>query len=225
LLRTLAIVLSLATGMMLADELPRLFALWHTDAPLQWWASRATGFVAYVAMWLSMMFGLMISSRGLDGFLNRKTVLEFHQQWTLSAVLASLLHIALIIGDPYVDVGWGDALTPGGSPYLTGATALGTLALWGIALLTVSSWLQRRIGHRTWRLIHTSALGSFVLGLAHGVIAGTDSGALAAQATYAGTAAVLLGAIVFRALYIPQKAKARPAAANEARPLASTKAA
>lgn len=210
-LRSAAMVILLVAVIRLTGELPRFFALWQTEAPLQWWASRATGFVAYFALWLSMIMGMMISSRGLDGWLNRKTVLAFHQQWTLAAVIATLAHIAVIVGDPYVEMDWGGALIPGQSAYLPGAVALGALAFWGMIVLTVSSWLQRRMRYVVWRVIHTSALGAFVLALTHGVVAGTDSAWVAAQATYAGTAAVLLGALVFRALYMPQKARPRAA--------------
>ncbi|MEZ4503540.1 MAG: ferric reductase-like transmembrane domain-containing protein [Dehalococcoidia bacterium] len=217
LVRTLSYLMLLAAGVIAADYLHELFQAVPTDAPLQWWMSRATGFVAYIAMWLSMMLGLMISSRGLDGALNRKTVLESHQQWTLAAVLATLFHVAVIVSDPYVDMSWASAVVPGTSSYLPGPVALGALGMWGMVLLAVSSWFQRQISYVLWRAIHTLALGAFILGLLHGVVAGTDSGAQVAQLTYAGTAALLAGAIVFRAVYTPSKGKAaRPAPAAAA---------
>ena len=58
------------------------------DEPLIWWAGRAAGFVAYVALWLSMMFGMAVSSKGMGGVLPKKLVMDMHQQWTLSAVVA-----------------------------------------------------------------------------------------------------------------------------------------
>jgi len=207
-LRTISYLMLLAAGVMSAGQLHELFQAVPTDAPLQWWMSRSSGFVAYIAMWLSMMLGLMISSRGLDGALNRKTVLEAHQQWTLAAVLATLFHVAVIVSDPYVDMSWTSAVVPGASAYLSGPVALGALAMWGIVLLALSSWFQRQISYNLWRAIHTLALGAFILGLLHGFVAGTDSGQQAAHLTYAGTAALLLGAIVFRAIYTPSKGKA-----------------
>ena len=193
--------------------MPMLFGLVETDAPLQWWASRATGFVAYVALWLAMILGLMISARGLDGVLNRKMVLELHQQWTLAAALMTFVHVSVVVTDAYVDMSWRGAAIPGDSAYLPGAVALGTIAMWGLAVLALSSWLQRRINYTVWRVVHASAFGTFVLSLVHGIIAGTDSAAMGAQALYASTAALLVGAIVFRVLYFPTKpAKAAPAA-------------
>jgi predicted ferric reductase len=184
---------------------PSLFALVETEAPLQWWASRSTGFVAYVALWLAMMAGLMISSRGLDGLLSRKVVLELHQQWTLAAMVATLAHVTLIVTDAYVDVPWRAAVLPGSSIYMPGPVALGTIAMWGLALLSLSSWLQRRLSYTLWRVVHASAFGTFLIAIAHGVIAGTDSSSIGAQALYASTAALLACALVFRVLYFPAK--------------------
>jgi len=194
-------------GFAVVRLMPMLFGVMETEAPLQWWASRATGFVAYVALWLAMMLGLMISARGLDGLINRKIVLELHQQWTTAAALATVTHVALVVTDAYVEMSWQGAAVPGSSVYLTGPVALGSIAMWGTALLALSGWLQRRMNYVAWRVLHASAFGTFVIALVHSVIAGTDSGAIGAQAMYAGTAALLIGAIVFRVLYFPTKPK------------------
>ena len=192
-------------GFALVRLMPSLFTLIDTEAPLQWWASRATGFLAYVALWLAMMLGLMISARGLDGVINRKVVLELHQQWTTAAALATVTHVALVVTDAYVDMSWQGAAVPGSSAYLPGAVALGTIGMWGTAVLALSGWLQRRMNYIAWRVLHASAFGTFVISLVHGIVAGTDSGSIGAQAMYAGTAALLTGAIVFRVLYFPAK--------------------
>lgn len=192
-------------GFALVRAMPLLFGLVETEAPLQWWASRSTGFVAYVGLWLSMMLGLMISARGLDGVINRKVVLELHQQWTMAAALMTVAHVALVVTDAYVDISWRGAAVPGSAAYLPGPVALGTIGMWGLGVLALSGWLQRRMNYIAWRVLHASAFGTFVMSLVHGVVSGTDSGSLSAQAMYAGTAALFVGAVVFRVLYFPAK--------------------
>jgi predicted ferric reductase len=122
--------------------MPAFFALWETERPLQWWAARATGFAAYGALAASMVFGLMVSSRGLDGAVARKTVTDYHQQWTLSALVLTVLHVLVIVTDKYVDISITGSLVPGKSAHMTGAVALGTFALWGMTVIIVSSWLR-----------------------------------------------------------------------------------
>jgi hypothetical protein len=116
-----------------------------------------------------------------------------------------------------VDMSWQGAAMPGSSVYLTGPVALGTIGMWGTALLALSGWLQRRMNYVAWRVLHASAFGTFIISLVHGVVSGTDSDTMGAQVLYASTAALLIGAIVFRVLYFP----AKPARAGKtARPVA-----
>ncbi len=192
----------------------QFFQLWDTEQPLQWWAGRATGIGAYIALALSMFFGLMVSSRGLDGAIGRRTILEHHQQWALSAVVFSVAHVIVIATDGYVDIDLRGSLVPGQSAHLTGAVAVGTLALWGIAVLVVSSWLRAYMNYVVWRTIHATATGAFLLALAHGLVAGTDTKYALARWVYLGSGAAVFGATVFRLLYEARRARTDAAAAR-----------
>jgi sulfoxide reductase heme-binding subunit YedZ len=180
---------------------PEFFAMWDTEQPLQWWAGRVTGFAAYGAIACSMIFGLMVSSRGMDGMLARRTVLEHHQQWTLSAVALSATHVIVIATDGYVDIGLRGALVPGEAAHMTGAVAIGTLALWGLALIVITSWLRAFMSFGLWRVIHATATGVFLLALTHGFVSGTDTKYEFGRVIYLGSGAAILGATVFRVLY------------------------
>ncbi len=186
-------------------ELPVFFAAFETDATLQWWAARATGFLAYVTLALSMFAGLMISSRGLDGGVTRKTVLEHHQQWTIAAVIATVAHVLLVVTDDYSSIGLVATLVPGASTELSGPMALGSLALWALVVLVASSWLRGYMNFVVWRVVHTIAIGGFIVGLAHGVTAGTDTSAWPAQFLYVATASVIAAGTVFRFLYVVRR--------------------
>lgn len=192
---------------------PTLFHMSKTEQPLQWWAGRVSGVAAYVAITLSMVFGLMVSSRGLDGVFARKTMLEHHQQWTLSAVVLSVVHVIIIATDSYVDIGLPGALVPGSAMHLTGPVAIGTIALWGLALIVVTSWLRGFMSFGLWRVIHATATAVFLLALAHGLVAGTDTKYEFARAVYLGSGAAVFGATLFRVLYEARQRRAEGAAA------------
>lgn len=170
----------------------------QADQPLIWWAGRAAGFVAYAALWLSMLFGLAVSSKGAGGVLSKKWVMDLHQQWTLSAVIATVIHVGLLVFHSESGVSPWAAVVPFASARLTGAIALGTFALFGLAILIVSSWLRRHLPYAAWRTIHGLAFGTMVLALAHGWSAGTDSASAAVQWLYIVTSGLLVGAIVMR---------------------------
>lgn len=195
------------TGFLLLAAMATANAAWATlgsataaDLPLLWWAARALGFVAYVAVTLSMLFGVLVSARGLDAWVARKTVLELHQQWALAAVISTVLHILAVVLHAESHISLVGALVPFAAERLTGALALGAIATWGLGVLAISSWLRTRIPYALWRGIHALAFGAFLLAVVHSVAAGTDSAQPLVQWMYIGTTAVVTTAIVFRVL-------------------------
>lgn len=211
-------LLALAAMCALAWSLvPPLFAAVDaTGQPLVWWASRSFGFVAYVATWLSMLFGMMASARGIEGMLNRKLIMELHQQWTLAAVIAVALHVVTIVGHE-VESGVAPvaAFVPFTAETLTGPVALGTVALWGLAVLAVSSWLRARIPYQWWRVLHGLSFGVFILALVHSITAGTDTALPAVQWVYIVTVALFAGTLTSRVVVALRRAR-RPARGAQA---------
>lgn len=164
---------------------------------MMWWIARSTGLVAQMALAATLLCGLGIAG-GVPG-LDRRRALELHESWTLVAVILTPVHALAVVLNDHARVPVTALLLPFASPVLTGAVALGTLALWGMAVVAASSVLKRRIGPRLWRALHLVSYGTFVLGLAHGLLAGTDTGSPVALAAYALGAGAVVGASVFRA--------------------------
>ncbi|MGE3961977.1 MAG: ferric reductase-like transmembrane domain-containing protein [Dehalococcoidia bacterium] len=190
--------------------------LWTTaaaaDQPLIWWAGRAAGFVAYVALWLSMMFGLAVSSKGMGGVLPKKLMMDLHQQWTLSAVIATVVHVVTLVFHAESGVTPWAAIVPFASARLTGPVGIGTVALFGLFIVAGSSWLRTRIPYSAWRGIHALAFGTMILALWHGWTAGTDTSLEWARWLYVASAALLIGGLVTRvglAAAAPRKQRAR----------------
>jgi hypothetical protein len=189
----------LAAGALVMTGVPPLLdALAAPEVPAMWWAARAFGLLAYVALWASALFGVLLAGRGAGGLLDRAVVLDLHDQWALAALVATALHVLAVLGDPRAGVGPLAALVPLTSTTLRGPVALGTFALWGMAAVAVSTALVPRLPPRAWRAIHATAFGTLVLALAHGATAGRDAGSAAVRALYAGSVAVLLGAVLQR---------------------------
>jgi predicted ferric reductase len=170
----------------------------QAEQPVVWWAGRAAGFLAYGALWLSMLFGMAVSSKGAGGLLSKKLVMDLHQQWTLSALVATVVHVALLVFHSESGVTPWAAVIPFASARLTGPVALGTFALVGLAIVAGTSWLRRHISYGAWRAIHGLAFGTAILALAHGWTAGTDTVEPAVAWLYIVTSGVLAGAVVMR---------------------------
>jgi sulfoxide reductase heme-binding subunit YedZ len=167
------------------------------DIPVGWWLGRAFGFVAYAALWASILSGLAMSGRG-GGIFDPKWVYDVHQETTLMAVLAALGHAVVIVLDTASGVSRFAVLIPFASARLTGPVALGTFALLGLGTVAVSSWLRARIGASIWRAVHAAAFGVWLLGLLHAVLAGSSTGAPGMSALYVGSASFVIGGMVWR---------------------------
>ncbi|TAJ21283.1 MAG: hypothetical protein EPO65_01840 [Dehalococcoidia bacterium] len=171
-----------------------------SDTPLLWYAGRSTGFVAYIALWASLFTGTLVTAKGVDGLLSKKWLMDFHQQWTIAALLAVVAHVVVLVAHSFSDITLVGALVPYTSHVMRTQIALGTVAFWGLVLIAMSSWLRSRIPYGWWRAIHALAFGMCILAFAHALQAGSDTLAWPARALYLVTAALTVGAVVARLL-------------------------
>jgi sulfoxide reductase heme-binding subunit YedZ len=182
----------------LALASPWILAAGGTEAPVLWWAARAFGFVSYVALWIAMLTGVLIGAKGIEGVIDRKVLFELHQQWTLSGVAATAVHVLAVVTNAHAGVGVVGALVPFASSTMTGAVGLGVVAFWAFTVVAASSWVRTRLSYGVWRGIHALAFGAFLLALVHSVASGTDSGAPLVQWLYVASGSLLAGAIATR---------------------------
>ena len=88
------------------------------------------------------------------------------------------MHIVSLVVDPHAGVGVGGALVPGLSEYRSSAVALGTLATYALLVTALTARYTRLLPAGVWLKLHRLSLVVLVLAWMHGILAGTDSGAL-----------------------------------------------
>ena len=171
-----------------------------------WYLGRASGFVAYALLIGSMLLGIGISSRVFDGLLMRPWVFEMHQFLSCFVLVAMAFHALILLPDPYAHFSLAELLVPFASPYRPLATALGTVALYGLLAVAFSYYAKRWLGQAGWRNLHYVSFPLFAGALVHGVTAGADSGSTAVQVWY-----LMSGlAIVFFTFFRILAARTRP---------------
>jgi sulfoxide reductase heme-binding subunit YedZ len=153
---------------------------------LFWLGSRAFGVVALVMAAVSVGLGLAMSGRLSDdpGYTKR-----LHEATALTALLAIAAHGLLLLGDPYLQPGIAGIAIPFLTPIDAFWTGLGIIAGWLAALFGLSFYARRWIGNKAWRRMHRWTLAVYVLGVAHTLGSGTDSGSLWLLAIVVATAA------------------------------------
>ena len=97
----------------------------------------------------------------------------------------------LFRSDTYIGFGWDSIFVPFVVPWRPIAVGLGSIALYILIVLIITSKARRFIGLRLWRVIHLLAFVAFGLITAHGFLAGTESSLPWARAMYVAAAALV----------------------------------
>ena len=159
------------------------------DSRVYWYMSRSAGIVAYLLLWVSVMAGIGISSKLFNDFVSPQITNEVHKFTSILAMIAGAFHGLILLGDTYMNFSLFDILIPFKSAYQPFWVGLGILGFYLLAMLVVSFYIKKRIGHRTWRLLHYSSFALWVMTTLHGVLAGTDTSTVLMKVVY--TAAVV----------------------------------
>ena len=177
-------------GVAIARIFNSLFALQSTQ--ITWYITRAAGWMAYLLLWFSTVWGLAIPSKLIDSILPRTFTFDFHQFISLLALGFTGVHVAVLAFDHYAPFSVGQMMIPFISAYRPFWVGIGILATYLMVLVTVTFYLRKRIGMRAFRLIHLSSLLAYLGATVHGVMAGTDSPLPAALWIYLGTFLVVV---------------------------------
>jgi predicted ferric reductase len=165
-----------------------------------WDLIRASGIVAYVLLTLTVLAGLLVSSRSLPSGQSRIDFFEVHTFTSLLVLAFGSLHAAALLFDRYVGFSPREVLLPFASDYRPLAVGFGGLTLYLSAAVYGSFWVRRLIGMGTWRLLHYSSFLAFVLATYHGLFAGSDAGSTWLLGVYFGSMALVGGLLMYRVL-------------------------
>ena len=165
-----------------------------------WFLARAAGFVALLAASVTVALGAAgTSSRG-----GHRIVAHLVHRSAAVVTLAMLaLHAVLLVTDRFVDVSVSGALVPFTAGYRGTALGLGTLAVYAFVVVAATGALRGRLAAsapaaRAWRTVHVAAYAAWVLAMAHGVLAGTDTARGWALAIYGASAFLVAAAVAAR---------------------------
>ena len=167
---------------------------------LAWYGVRVTGFIAYLAIAGSVIYGLLLSTKILDRIAHRPVSFALHKDLALVGLGLSILHGALLTGDQTYNFTPVAILVPFASPYSPAAVGIGQIAFYLSAIVLGSFYVRRQIGQRTWRTIHYLSFAAFVGVAFHGIASGTDSATPWAFVMYAITLAVAWFLLLYRIL-------------------------
>ncbi len=192
-----------------------------------WYLTRASGFVAYILLFATVGFGMLMSTDLVGRRLQRYQAYDLHRFLSLVTVLFTVLHILIVLPDGFFGFSIWQLLVPFASPYQPTFLALGGISFYLMLIVFASFYLRHLIGYRGWRTLHYLTFTIFLSALVHGIGAGADTSAIWAQETYLLTGIALIGLTLLRLFNRPSRglvsqADSGPASVPESNPPSRT---
>jgi sulfoxide reductase heme-binding subunit YedZ len=153
-------------------------------SPLTWFLTRAAGFTLYLLLWLSVVLGLGITTKRFDRYVGRSIVYSLHGYVVQLSYGFLAMHLLALVADSKVPFGLENIMVPFGSGGPEPWTGVGVVAMWLMIAIALSVPFRRWISFRVWRGFHMLAFPLYVLALAHGIGAGSDTNQPWATALY-----------------------------------------
>jgi sulfoxide reductase heme-binding subunit YedZ len=165
-----------------------------------WVLARVGGLSSYAALAVALVTGIALRTAVLDWLGSNRAVRSLHEYTTVLWIPLAAIHLLALLLDSTARIGLLDLVVPFHSSYGTLAIGLGALSVDVLLVVTVTSFMKRRMGKELWLWIHRLSYGAFALAFLHAVLSGTDFSDPAVSAITWGTAATLLTLTVVRVL-------------------------
>jgi predicted ferric reductase len=182
-------------GQPIADTVSSLFAVNSVQA--WWYVTRAAGLTSYILLWLSMVWGMAISTKILTPTVEGSYSYDFHEFLSLLGLGFVLLHVIVLALDKYLPFSIFQILVPFIDSYRPLWVGLGIIGFYIFLLVTVTFYMRQAIGPQAFRSIHVLSLLGYLGATLHGLFAGTDSALAITKFIYIGTFLV----VVFLTVY------------------------
>lgn len=172
-----------------------------------WYVARSGGIVALVLVAASVLWGLLLSSRYLTGGPKLKGLLNLHRFLGGLSVVFTLIHLAGLYLDSYIEFALADLVVPFASSWRPAEVAAGVVAAWLLLAVQATSVLMRRLPRHLWKWIHLISYLLLPLGLLHGITAGTDAGTVWYKLGSGAIIGLLVWLTAWRAWKVPGRSR------------------
>lgn len=147
-----------------------------SDPHIWWYVTRSSAIIAWVLMTLSVVWGILLSTRVLRNSDNPAWLQDLHKYLSGTSIVMVALHVVSLMLDGWLHFSLLQALVPLQAVYRTLPVALGILAFYLLIAVQATSLLMSRLPRRAWKAIHYASYGALVLVSFHSAFSGTDVG-------------------------------------------------
>lgn len=170
------------------------------NAQFWWFLTRSSGIVAWVMLTLSVIWGIILSTKAFPEQRRPIWLLSVHR-WLGGLTMSFLaVHLVALVADSYVQFGLADLTIPYATDWKPGAIALGVLGMWLLVAVELTSLAMRKLPRKVWRVVHLSSYIAFWFTAMHAAFAGSDATKPMYQWTAVASIAAVAWALIYRIL-------------------------
>jgi hypothetical protein len=169
-----------------------------SSSPTIWYAARASGVAAYVVLTIVVSLGLALGGKAQNRGWPRFSVEDVHRFGGLLVGSLIGVHVLAIAVDSFLPFSLAQLLVPFTSTYRPLWTGLGVAAAEILVALAITNHYRRRLPYRFWRKAHYLNFAVWTLASLHGLMAGTDRGAVWLAIVYGVAVATVLVLLLWR---------------------------
>ncbi|TBL73977.1 ferric reductase-like transmembrane domain-containing protein [Paenibacillus thalictri] len=162
-----------------------------------WQIIRSFGIVSFILLTAGVCLGILYSFPFWKG-ITKANMYKLHMYATIAGTGIGFVHGIITVIDPYMPFAWSEVFIPftaANNPILNG---LGTLALFGMLIVILTTDLRNKLKKTLWHAIHMLSYPIFALAWVHGYFLGTDTTSASVRWMYLLCAAAVLLLTAYR---------------------------
>lgn len=146
------------------------------DPHIWWYLSRASAVIGWALMTLSVVWGILLSTRVMRQIDNPAWLQDLHRYFGGAAIVMVAVHMVTLMLDGWLHLSLAEVLVPFTSHFEPLPLALGVTAFYLLVAVQGTSLLMRYLPRRFWKVVHYSSYASLILVSFHAAFSGTDVG-------------------------------------------------
>lgn len=147
------------------------------DPHIWWYLTRASALIAWVLMTMSVLWGILLSTRVMRRVDNPAWLQDLHRYLGGLTLLMVALHMVTLMLDGWLQFSITETLVPFATDFKPLAVALGIIAFYLLLAVQGTSLVMNKLPRKFWKALHYSSYAALLLVALHAGWTGTDVGA------------------------------------------------
>ncbi len=145
------------------------------DPHIWWYVTRASAIVAWVLMTLSVVWGILLSTRIMRRIDNPSWLLAVHSYLGGTSIVMVLVHMTSLMLDGWLRMSPAEVLVPFVTDYRPLSVALGIVSFYLLVAVQLTSLVMKRLPRAFWKGVHYASYAVLLLIAWHAGFTGTDA--------------------------------------------------